>query len=65
MTIFRYKKNRLLYTITREGPRGGYSYKAHPYKHNVEIGVIYTSHSRYRDFKVGMSLKDFEVVAIA
>lgn len=63
MTIFRYKKNGLLYTITRDAGRLGTSYKAHPYKHNVEIGVMFTSHARYRDFKSNMSLDDFEVVA--
>lgn len=63
MTIYRYKKNGLLYTITREGPRRGYSYKAHPYKHSVEIGVTYGSHGRYRDFKTNMSMNDFEIVS--
>jgi hypothetical protein len=60
MTIFRYKKNGLLYTITMERCR---RYKAHPHKHNVEIGVMFSSHARYRDFKSNMSLKDFEAVA--
>jgi hypothetical protein len=63
MTIFRFKKNGLLYTITSERGRGGY--KAHPYKHSVEIGVIHTSNGRFRDFKSNMSLKDFETVAQA
>ena len=63
MTIFRNKKNGLLYTITREGPRGGYSYKAHPYKHGIEIGVTWSSHGRYRDFKANMSMNDFEIVS--
>lgn len=63
MTLFRYKKNGLLYTITSERGRGGY--KAHPYKHTVEIGVTYTSHGRFRDFKSNMSLSDFEEVAYA
>jgi hypothetical protein len=61
MTIFRYKGNGLLYTITSERGRG--PYKAHPYKHDVEIGVKFTSHARYRDFKSGMTLDDFEAVA--
>lgn len=61
MTLFRYKKNGLLYTITSERGRGGY--KAHPYKHDVEIGVTYQSHGRHRDFKSNMTLDDFEVVA--
>jgi hypothetical protein len=63
MTLFRYK-NGLLYTITQERGRFGSSYKAHPYKHSVEIGVTHTSHSRHRNFKSNMSMKDFEVVAI-
>ncbi len=63
MTIFRYK-NGLLYTITQQRGRFGSSYKAYPYKHNVEIGVMTnTSHSRYRDFKSNMSISDFKVVA--
>lgn len=61
MTLFRYKKNGLLYTITTNSNGGGH--KAHPYKHGVEIGVTFTSHSRHRDFKTNMSMKDFEVVA--
>jgi hypothetical protein len=61
MTIFRYKGNGLLYTITVNGHRGGH--KAHPYKHKEEIGVKFESHARYRDFKSGMTMDDFEVVA--
>lgn len=61
MTLFRFKKNGLLYTITSGRGRGGY--KAHPYKHDVEIGVKYESHARYRDFKSNMTMDDFEVVA--
>jgi hypothetical protein len=61
MTIFRYKGNGLLYTITVSGHGSGY--KAHPYKHDVEIGVKFESHSRYRDFKSGMTMADFEPVA--
>ncbi len=60
MTIFRYKKNGLLYIITKDR---GNRYKAHPYKHSVEIGVMFTSHARYRDFKSNMTLEDFEAVA--
>ena len=60
MTIFRYKKNGLLYTITLSGRSG---YKAHPYRHTTEIGVMFKN--RYRDFKSGMTLDDFEVVAEA
>lgn len=63
MTLFRYKKNGLLYTITSERGRGGY--KAHPYKHNAEIGVTYQSHGRHRDFKSNMTLDDFVEVAEA
>ena len=61
MTIFRYKGNGLLYTITVNGHGAGH--KAHPYKHSVDIGVMLESHSRYRDFKVGTSMADFEAVA--
>lgn len=63
MTIFRYKKNELLYTITREGARGGYSYKAHPCQHDVEVGIMFTSHAKYRNFKSDMKLDDFEAVS--
>lgn len=61
MTLFRYAKNGLLYTITSERGRGGY--KAHPYKHAVEIGVQFTSHGRFRDFKSNMTIDDFAAVA--
>lgn len=61
MTIFRYKGNGLLYTITVD--RRGNQHKVHPYKHTTEIGVKFTSHSRFRDFKTDMSMKDFEIVA--
>jgi hypothetical protein len=61
MTLFRYKKNGLLYTITVNGH--GRGYKAHPYKHDAEIGISFTSHSRFRDFKSGMAMDDFEVVS--
>lgn len=61
MTLFRYKKNGLLYTITVNGH--GRGYKAHPYKHDTEIGVKFDSHARYRDFKSDMTMDDFEAVA--
>jgi hypothetical protein len=61
MTIFRFKGNGLLYTITVNGH--GRGYKAHPYNHNVEIGVKFDGHARYRDFKSGMTLADFEPVS--
>ena len=61
MTIFRYKGNGLLYTITVNGHGAGH--KAHPYNHKEEIGVKFTSHARYRDFKSGMTMDDFEAVA--
>lgn len=61
MKLFRYKKNGLLYTITVSSNGGGH--KAHPYKHDTEIGVTFSSHSRHRDFKVGMTMNDFEAVA--
>ena len=63
MTLFRYKKNGLLYTITTNGCGSGH--KAHPYKHTVEIGVLFNSHSRYRNFKSNMSMADFEIVAVS
>jgi hypothetical protein len=61
MTLFRYKGNGLLYTITVNAHGGGH--KAHPYKHNTEIGVKFNSHGRFRDFKSNMTMNDFEVVA--
>ena len=61
MTLFRYKKNGLLYTITTNGVGSGH--KAIPYRHTTEIGVMFNSHSRYRDFKSGMTMNDFEAVA--
>lgn len=61
MTLFRYKKNGLLYTITTNGRGSGH--KAIPYKHDIEIGVLFSSHSRYRDFKSTMSMDDFIIVA--
>lgn len=61
MTLFRYKTNGLLYTITVNAH--GRGYKAIPYKHNTEIGVTFNSHSRFRDFKTNMTMDDFEAVA--
>jgi hypothetical protein len=61
MTLFRYKPNGLLYTITVNAHGGGH--KAHPYNHDVEIGVMFTSHSRFRDFKSNMNMDQFEPVA--
>lgn len=61
MTLFRYKKNGLLYSITVNSNGGGH--KAHPYNHDTEIGVTFTSHSRFRDFKRGVTMDDFEAVA--
>jgi hypothetical protein len=61
MTLFRYKGNGLLYTITVNGH--GRGHKAHPYKHKVEIGVKFESHARFRDFKSNMSMENFEAVA--
>jgi hypothetical protein len=63
MTLFRYKKNSLLYTITVNGC--GRGFKAHPYKHNIEAGVMFNSNSRFRDFKTNMTMDDFEPVAEA
>ena len=61
MTIFRFKGNGLLYTITVD--RRGNGHKAHPYKHNTEIGVKFNSHARFRDFKSNMSMNDFIAIA--
>jgi hypothetical protein len=61
MTLFRYKGNGLLYTITVDGH--GRGYKAHPYQHTTEIGVSFKN--RFRDFKSMMSMNDFEPVAEA
>ena len=58
MTIFRYKGNGLLYTITADF---GVHLRVHPYLHEVEIGVKYKH--RFREFKYNMKLSDFEVVA--
>lgn len=55
MTIFRYKKNGLLYTITTNAHGG--AHKVFPYKHDVEIGITYKN--GFRDFKSNMSMKDF------
>jgi hypothetical protein len=63
MTLFRYKHNGLLYTITVDAR--GHGHKAHPYQHDVEIGVKFASHSRFRDFKSNMTMDDFEPVAQA
>lgn len=62
MTLFRYKGNNLLYTITTNGHGSGH--KAHPYKHSEEIGVKFQRNGRFRDFKTGMSIKDFTEVAV-
>lgn len=62
MTIFRYK-NGLLYTITQERGRCGSAYKAHPYKHTVEIGVSHKSRGQYRNFKFNTKISDFTVVS--
>jgi hypothetical protein len=61
MTLFRFKGNGLLYTITTNGRGSGH--KAHPYKHKTEIGVTWQSHGRHRDFKTNMSMENFEIVA--
>lgn len=61
MTLFRFKGNGLLYTITVNGHGSGH--KAHPYKHNTEIGVSFNSHGRFRDFKSNMNMDNFEPIA--
>jgi len=62
MTLFRYKRNGLLYTITRDCGRMGSACRAHPYQHNTEIGM--KSKRRFREFKSNMVLADFEEVAV-
>jgi hypothetical protein len=57
MTLFRHK-NGLLYTI--EIPSRGRNI-AIPYKHKIEIGII--QKRRFREFKVGTTMKDFIAVA--
>lgn len=60
MTLFRYRKNGLLYTITVDLMR---RWQVHPYRHSVEIGIKHKS--RWREFPATMSMKDFEAVADA
>jgi len=60
MKIFRYKGNGLLYTITMDR---GHNPKVHPFNHNVEVGVSHKKSNRFRDFKYGMEMDDFEVVS--
>jgi hypothetical protein len=60
MTLFRYKRNGLLYTITTNGHGG--NYKVHPYRHCVEIGVLFKR--RFQNFKSNMSMSDFVTVAV-
>jgi hypothetical protein len=65
MTLFRYKKNGLLYTITTNGHGG--EHKVHPYKHRVEIGVSFKGRQtirRFQNFKSNMSMLDFVTVAV-
>ena len=61
MTIFRHKKNGLLYTIIQNCGRCGSAYEAHPYNHKVEVGII--QKRRFREFKGNMKLSDFEAVS--
>ena len=69
MTLFRYKKNGLLYTIYRVTPRHvmGWWYEAHPYRHNVNIGMKRPGPVQPKNvcFYPNMSLNDFEEVAYA
>jgi hypothetical protein len=60
MTLFRYKQNGLLYTITTNVHGGGH--KVHPYRHCVEIGVLFKR--RFQNFKSNMSMSDFVTVAV-
>ena len=64
MTLFRYKKNGLLYTITTNARGNGH--KVHPYRHDTEIGVLFKGRHtvrRFQNFKSNMNMNDFEVVA--
>ena len=63
MTLFRNIQNGLLYTITVDRIGLGSVHKAHPYRHNIEIGVSFKG-KRFRDFKATMTMKDFVSVAI-
>jgi hypothetical protein len=62
VTLFRYKRNGLLYTIERVSPPRvtGEWYEAIPYRHTVAIGL-----RGGNQFKSNMSLSDFEEVAQA
>jgi hypothetical protein len=64
MTLFRYKKNGLLYTITTNGRGSGH--KVHPYRHDTEIGVAFKGRHtirRFQNFKSGMTMDNFTAVA--
>jgi len=67
MTLFRYRKNGLLYTIYRVTPRQilGRWYEAHPYRHNTHIGMKRPGANLPRGvvFYPEMKLEDFEEVA--
>ena len=70
MTIYRYKKNGILYLIYKCSPRAclGSFFEAIPYNHNIFIGLQkgYKPFSKKGvSFKVNMSLNDFEKVAVA
>jgi hypothetical protein len=62
MTLFRYKKNGLLYTIEHVTPSRmtGHWYEAIPFRHTVAIGLRGGNR-----FKSNMSLNDFVEVATA
>ena len=64
MTIFRYRKNGLLYTLYRVSPPKmiGRWYEAYPYQHDVFIGKK-NSKGEKVVFKASMSLNDFENIA--
>lgn len=65
MTLFRYKKNGLLYTVQHVRDKMGLRYEAHPYKHTVYIGNQRPGKYLPKGvvFKGNMFLSDFNPVA--
>lgn len=61
MTLFRFKKNGLLYVIAQAGVRFGSGLTAIPYKHNVHIGL--RSKRRKGEFTMAMNMTHFIPVA--
>ena len=67
MTLYRYRKNGLLYLIYKCQPRQwtGMFYEAVPYNHSTYIGRVrsYQPGKKGCVFKSNMKLDDFEIVA--